>query len=69
MEAYQMRVVDEHRELTEKLTRLQNFLVSSRFSEVPPPEQKRMRSQSAAMETYAEILKQRIEHFPEEVPA
>jgi len=28
-----------------------------------------MRSQSAAMETYAEILKQRIEHFPEEVPA
>ena len=63
MEAYQLRVVDERRELCDKITKLQTFLASDKLKTLPEDEQSRLKMQCHAMCLYAEILSARIAAF------
>lgn len=61
MSDFKQRVVEEKRELDIKRGRLENFLVSSTFQQLPRAEQYRLQRQQVAMETYSQILFERIE--------
>ncbi len=63
MQPYQQRVVDEHRDLTERLAKLVAFVESDRFDQVRLDEGNRMLRQRKAMESYAEVLRERIDAF------
>ena len=63
MEAYQKRVVEEKKELDEKLEKLIVFLDSDKFDRLPPEEQDRMSRQQEVMEEYSDILGERIAAF------
>jgi hypothetical protein len=60
---HQQRVVDERAELVDKATKLQGFFDTPVFSGLDIAEQGRMRAQLAAMNTYADILTERIAAF------
>lgn len=60
---HQERVVEEQRELGEKLEKLTAFIQSETFNKVDRPEQFRLIRQQSAMRTYHEILGQRIAAF------
>jgi hypothetical protein len=63
MEAHQQRVVDEKKELDEKLQKLTSFFTTSIFSGIDEGEQKRLKKQSEIMSQYSDILGERIENF------
>lgn len=64
MQAYQHRVVDEKRELDERLGRLFTFMQKDpAFYELPNAEQDRLTRQSMAMAQYSMILGERIAAF------
>lgn len=63
MEPYQQRVVEEKKELDERLSKLWNFLDTVDFSALLVAERARMRMQAAIMENYSDILGERIEAF------
>lgn len=65
MEAYQERVVEEKRELDEKLGKLLDFICTARFLALPPNERARMAFQRLSMKSYSEVLGERIEAFIE----
>lgn len=60
---YQQRVVGEHVEIVERLQKLLTFLGSRTFEQVTPTERERMLRQAAAMQTYANVLEERIKAF------
>jgi hypothetical protein len=64
MEAYQERVVEEKKDLDGKIERLDTFLLSDKFGELPIDEQQRMRWQKSLMELYSDVLEDRIVNFP-----
>ena len=64
MEAYQERVVEEKRELDEKLAKLDAFMNTERFTALSVGEQVRMTLQRSLMHYYSEVLDERIEAFP-----
>ena len=63
MQAYQERVVQEVRELREKLDKLNQFVQSTPFSGLPTDEQQRLLKQRDLMDQYAAVLDERISNF------
>lgn len=63
MEAFQERVVEEKRELDEKLTALCEFIKSEQFRTLSADEHGRMNVQQALMAYYSQVLGDRIEAF------
>jgi hypothetical protein len=62
---YQERVVQEKKDLDVKIEALKTFIEGDAFHEVEEDEQKRMLDQLEAMDTYSEILGDRIDNFEE----
>lgn len=60
---YQQRAIDEKTELDERIEKLNKFLATGTFAELPQDEQDRMQRQAKYMRRYSEILGQRIEAF------
>lgn len=68
MQPHQQRVVDELRELSDRREKLQAFIAGASngvFEKLPSDEKERMRHQKDIMVQYEDILKERIDHFPE----
>lgn len=64
MQPHQQRVVDEKKELDEKLDRLKAFIDTNPiFKTLPDDERKRLRRQFDAMAEYSSILSQRVAAF------
>jgi hypothetical protein len=61
--AFEQGVVEEERSLRERLFSLTRYLEDERFLALPDEEQILLSRQADAMETYAAILKERIERF------
>ena len=60
---HEQRVIDEHQELHEKLSRLSVFLNSDLCMTLPFEERSLLVRQRKAMEEYAEVLGDRINRF------
>jgi hypothetical protein len=60
---FEQGVIEEERSLRERLFSLTRFLEDERFLALPEEEQTLLSRQADAMETYASILKERIERF------
>jgi hypothetical protein len=58
---YQQRVIEEKEELFVRLGKLEVFLTTLQFSELPEAEQERLKRQQAVMEQYLGILNERID--------
>lgn len=64
MAPHQQRVVDEKRDLDEKIEKLRAFIGGNDlFRTLRADEQERLRVQLLAMGTYSTVLGERIEHF------
>ena len=65
LQPHQQRVVEEHRELNEKIDKLGEFIVNKPgvFLQLPWEEQDLMHRQYAAMRAYSDILVERIAGF------
>lgn len=63
MLAYQERVVEERKELHERLVKLREFNAGAIFSRLPEAERGRLTRQCMAMTTYLGILNERISAF------
>jgi hypothetical protein len=63
LEAHQQRVVDELIELNRRAINLTIFRNSDSFNEVDLEEQKRLIKQLDIMQSYREILNERIDNF------
>jgi hypothetical protein len=63
MESYQERVVEEKRELDEKLAKLVVFGHTEQFLLLSSDEKDRMSHQHSSMEAYSKVLGERIEAF------
>jgi hypothetical protein len=62
---HQQRVVDEAKELGDRLGKLDQFIAgNSMFKTLPEDEQRRMRLQLSLMQQYEIVLQERIKHFP-----
>lgn len=57
---YQIRVVEEKKELDERRARLDAFICSVAFMRLTPSEMELLHKQSDAMQEYSEILANRI---------
>ena len=66
MAPHQQRVVDEKRELNEKIEKLATFREGGVFASLPDAEQERMIRQHSCMVEYSGILGERIAAFPAE---
>ena len=63
MEDYQIRVVEEKRELDAKLEKLNVFLGTGLCKKLDLAEIINLSRQSVAMEMYSKVLEERIKHF------
>ena len=63
MEDYQIRVVEEKRELDAKLEKLNVFLGTDLCKKLDLAEIINLSRQSVAMEMYSKVLEERIKHF------
>jgi len=63
MQDYQKRIIEEKNQLDMKLSDLNKFLRSKKFSGLDPEDQFRMIGQSYAMTSYSDFLKDRIVAF------
>jgi len=63
LQPYQERVVEEKKELDEKLGALNAFISDSRFFTLFHDEQVRLKKQFKLMTEYSAVLKDRIEAF------
>jgi hypothetical protein len=62
MQSFQTRVIEEKRELDEKLFKLRAFLAELPTT-VDLAEEERLRSQESYMDLYSSVLAERIEAF------
>jgi uncharacterized protein YbaP (TraB family) len=60
---YQQRVINEKKEINDRLEKLYTFLNSETFSSLEKLEQKRLERQAFVMEMYDDILTERINAF------
>lgn len=66
MEPHQQRVVDEKKELDDKISKLDSFIGTETFNlSVDRREQGRLKVQLGIMRAYSLILEERIAAFPE----
>lgn len=63
LEPYQQRVVEEKRQLDERLSALTVFLLDGRARNLPRHEYNLLEAQLSAMTSYSDILAQRIDLF------
>jgi hypothetical protein len=63
MQPFQQRVVDEKKELDERLAKLNDFWNNPIFGTLPDAEKVRLEKQSLLMQSYSEILGERIAAF------
>ena len=63
---HQFRVVEEKKELDEKIEKLDAFIASNKFNGVGTDERGRMRKQILIMEKYSQVLGDRIKHFTQQ---
>ena len=63
MQPHEQRVLDEKKELDEKRIKLAALIGGEMFSSLPLEEQARLHHQSSVMQTYSDILGERITHF------
>jgi hypothetical protein len=63
MKPHQERVVQERKDLDEKIDKLDEFIDGEIFKTLPKDEQDRLVVQSAAMTNYSDILYARINAF------
>lgn len=61
--AYQLRVIEEKRELEEKISKLTTFLSADTFRKLDTAQQDRLRRQYSYMVLYSSVLHERIEVF------
>jgi len=64
LQPHQQRVVDEKRELDEKLAKIDAFGRTELFKSLPADEQGRLNRQHSLMEQYSAVLGERIAAFP-----
>lgn len=66
LQPHQQRLVDEKRELDEKLEKLRAFCSKSCgvFDSLPTEEKQRLTEQEGHMAAYSDVLRRRIEAFP-----
>lgn len=64
MSSHQERLVQEKKELDEKLAKLDAFRQTVLFESLPDDEQCRLNRQHSVMEEYSRILGERISAFP-----
>lgn len=60
---HEQRVIDEHRDLTEKLNKLRAFFDTPTFRGCSEAERTRLRVQASFMGGYQDILQERISAF------
>jgi hypothetical protein len=63
MQDYQRRVVTERRELSEKMDKLEQFLLGDAYLNLPGAEQNRLVRQVLIMSDYRDVLDERIAAF------
>jgi hypothetical protein len=63
MKPFQRRVADEVRELRGKLDKLNQFVQTEMFNQLPEAEKDRMYKQRVLMNSYADVLDERIAAF------
>jgi hypothetical protein len=63
MQPFQQRVVGECRELRGKLDKLNEFVQTEMFNQLPHVEKGRMLRQRSLMSDYADVLDERIANF------
>ena len=63
MEDYQQRVIEEKKELDEKISKLKDFGNTLNFTQLATVEQGLLRLQLVAMNNYSDVLGQRIDLF------
>lgn len=63
MQDFQMRVVEEKKELDIKIEGLSKFIKGDFFSSLDRSEQVRMAIQSGLMRNYSDVLQERINNF------
>ncbi len=68
LEPHQQRVVDEKRELDERIAKLHAFQSNPIFKSLPPAEIGRLYRQENAMREYSAVLAERIQAFPPPAP-
>jgi hypothetical protein len=65
MRDYQLRVVQERKELSEKLEKLEQFLMGNDYLNLAGSEQNRLVRQTLIMVDYRDVLDERIAYFGE----
>lgn len=60
---HEQRVIDEHRDLTEKINKLRAFFDTPIFCGLSEAEQMRLRAQAGFMDGYQGMLRERISAF------
>jgi hypothetical protein len=65
MEAFQQRVVDEKRELDEKIARLEAFRKGDLYKDLPWQDCALLTRQQVYMQDYSNVLGARIAQFPQ----
>jgi hypothetical protein len=63
LQSHQQRVVEEKKELDEKLNKLNIFIHSEAFLMINKMERERLKVQASIMKDYSDILQQRINAF------
>lgn len=64
MQDWQQRVIDEKKELDEKISKLGQFIAyNMAYTKLSDAEQTRLENQRNIMTQYSDILKERIENF------
>lgn len=63
LQPHQQRVVDENKELGDRLAKLLAFFQSPIFLKLSEAERSRLRNQARFMDGYAAVLEERIEAF------
>ncbi len=63
MEDYQQRVLDEKKELDDRIVKLKRFIAGQVFHTLPGSEQRRLGLQHKVMKEYSSILNDRIANF------
>lgn len=63
LKPHEHRVLDEHTELTDKLSRLDSFIASEKVNSITVGELALLRKQRCAMRDYRKILAHRISLF------
>lgn len=58
--AWQARLIEEHRELTQRLLALNAFLLSPQVHDLHPVDNHLLREQRRAMQVYAQVLETRL---------